>query len=107
MLVLFLLLGLAFSCPPSITNELELIAQPLECFRELYDHAKFDNQKIVRVVNDRIQNYQRILQELKMSAEDYHHTTPVMKWAQNFAQIYISFKLSHRQDSPTCSDVRK
>jgi len=73
----------------------------------LYDHNKFDNQRIVRIVNERLQSYQRILQELKMSAEEYHHTTPVLKWAQNFAQIYISFKLSHRQDSPTCSDVRK
>jgi hypothetical protein len=30
----------------------------------------------------------------------------VLKWAQSEAQIFVSFKLSHRQDSPTCSDIR-
>lgn len=40
--------------------------------------------------------------------QDWEHlkTTPVLKWAQNEAQIFVSFKLSHRQDSPTCSDIR-
>ena len=33
-------------------------------------------------------------------------TTPVVKWAQNKEKIFLNFKLSHRQDSPPCSDVR-
>lgn len=62
---------------------------------------------MLRTVTDRLQTYQRMLQELKMSAEDHLETTPVLKWAQSNAQIFISFKLSHRQDSPTCSDIRR
>jgi hypothetical protein len=47
-----------------------------------------------------------MLQEIKM--EDWAHvqTSPVLKWAQSEGQIFVSFKLSHRQDSPTCSDIR-
>ena len=62
---------------------------------------------MLRTVTDRLQSYQRMLQQLKMSAEQHVETTPVIKWAQSSKQIFISFKLSHRQDSPTCSDVRK
>ena len=39
---------------------------------------------------------------LKMDAVE---TNPVIKWAQNKEKIFINFKLSHRQDSPPCSDV--
>ena len=42
-----------------------------------------------------------------MSDEEQLKTAPVIKWAQSLTQIFISFKLSHRQDSPTCSDIRK
>jgi len=41
-----------------------------------------------------------------MSDQQHIKTTPVFKWAQNLNQIFVSFKLSHRQDSPTCSDLR-
>lgn len=33
-------------------------------------------------------------------------TTPVIKWAQTKQKLFINFKLSHRQDSPPCSDAR-
>ena len=33
-------------------------------------------------------------------------TSPVIKWAQNREKIFVNFKLSHRQDSPPCSDIR-
>ena len=65
--ILLLVAGAMASCPESLTDELELIAQPLECFRQLYDNKKFDNQKLLRVVSDRLQAYQRMLHELKMS----------------------------------------
>ena len=107
MIVIALLLAVVQSCPASVADEAELISQPIECFRQLYDHKKYDNQKMLRTVTDRLQTYQRMLQEMKMSAEDHLETTPVLKWAQSNAQIFISFKLSHRQDSPTCSDIRR
>lgn len=47
-----------------------------------------------------------MLQEIKMQDWEHLKTTPVLKWAQSEAQIFVSFKLSHRQDSPTCSDIR-
>jgi hypothetical protein len=47
-----------------------------------------------------------MLQEIKMQDWEHLNTTPVLKWAQSDAQIFVSFKLSHRQDSPTCSDIR-
>lgn len=107
MLLAFLLLSLALAqCPTSIADEVELIAQPLECFRQLYDHKLFDNHRIQKIVTERLHSYQRMLQELSMWDKEHLKTTPVVKWAQNNAQIFISFKLSHRQDSPTCSDVR-
>ena len=62
---------------------------------------------MLKIINDRLQTYQKILQELKMSDEEQLKTAPVIKWAQSLTQIFISFKLSHRQDSPTCSDIRK
>jgi hypothetical protein len=47
-----------------------------------------------------------MLQDIKMKGVEHLVTAPVIKWAQSESQIYISFKLSHRQDSPTCSDIR-
>ena len=57
-------------------------------------------------VNERLEVYRRMFQELKMQDWEHVKTSPVVKWAQSAAQIFIGFKLSHRQDSPTCSDVR-
>ena len=105
--ILLLVAGAVAGCPETLTDELALIAQPIECFRQLYDNKQFDNQKLLRVVSDRLQAYQRMLHELKMSDQQHLQTTPVLKWAQSQSQIFISFKLSHRQDSPTCSDIRE
>lgn len=63
MLLGFLLLSLAIAqCPNSINDEIELIAQPLDCFRQLYDHKIFDNHKLQRLVTERLHSYQRMLQ---------------------------------------------
>jgi hypothetical protein len=107
MIVTFLLLTLAAAqCPDVVSDEQELISQPVDCFKRLYNHKNFDNHKIQRAVTERLHTYQRMLQELSMSDKEHLQTAPVVKWAQNNAQIFISFKLSHRQDSPTCSDIR-
>lgn len=58
------------------------------------------------MINERLEIYKRMLQELKMQDKEALQTAPVLKWAQSEGQIFISFKLSHRQDSPTCSDIR-
>ena len=61
---------------------------------------------MTRVVNERLEVYRRMLQALKMQDWEHVRTTPAVKWAQSAAQLFISFRLSHRQDSPTCSDIR-
>jgi hypothetical protein len=60
--ILLLLLTATTTCPTSVPNELELLAQPIDCFRSLYNHLKFDNHKILKMVNERLQTYQRMLQ---------------------------------------------
>ena len=107
-LIIFLLLAtaLAHACPPAVKSELELIALPLPCFHQLYDSALFDGHRVARVINERLEVYRRMLQEIKMQDREHLQTAPVLKWAQSEGQIFVSFKLSHRQDSPTCSDIR-
>jgi len=40
------------------------------------------------------------LEELIVLGES--QTEPVLKWGQNMTHIFITFKLSHRWDSPPC-----
>lgn len=65
MIIILLLSTLVLSqstCPDRVADEIELISQPLECFQLLYNYKKFDGHRIIRVINDRLQTYQRILQ---------------------------------------------
>jgi hypothetical protein len=32
---------------------------------------------------------------------------PVVKWAQNHSHVFLSFKLSHRIDSPPCVNIKQ
>jgi hypothetical protein len=41
-----------------------------------------------------------------MNDVEHLKTHPVIKWAQSESQIFLNLRLSHRHDSPTCSDIR-
>lgn len=57
------------------------------------------------MIDQQLDGFKKIRKYLKMRNIKAIETTPVIKWAQNEEQIFINFRLSHRQDSPPCSDV--
>ena len=58
------------------------------------------------MVNQKISAHQKILKEIEVSNQEELKTSPVVKWAQSKSEISVNFKLSHRQDSPPCADIR-
>ena len=61
--------------------------------------------KLSKNINERLMTYKRILHRIKMDQIEHTKTSPVVKWAQSIQKIFINFKLSHRHDSPPCSEI--
>lgn len=78
----------------------------IQCFRKLYNLDIQDGHKIYKIINERLATYKRLLQDLKMNDIEHLRTQPVIRWAQNLTHIFLNLRLSHRHDSPTCSDIR-
>lgn len=78
----------------------------MECFNKQYQSDVHDGHKLSQLVDARLATYRKILQHIKMHKVKHIQTSPVIKWAQNREKIFVNFKLSHRQDSPPCSDIR-
>ena len=93
-------------CNKSDLSERELVTLSLDCFRKRYDPDLHDGSALSAIIKERLMSYKSTLHKLKMDSVELIKTTPVIKWAQNIATVFINFKLSHRHDSPPCSHLK-
>lgn len=89
-----------------MADERELLELSVQCFERVYNPEIHDGHRLSRLLETQINLWKKILRDVKMYGRQHTVTTPVIKWAQTKQKLFINFKLSHRQDSPPCSDAR-